>query len=91
MFTQKQFTDWLLAQPDNRPIDMTDGSLKRNCTCVMSAFLKDNGFHDGMVMVWGSLFLNGVLYPLIKLEVHDIWSLFPESGKTCGELKQQLR
>jgi hypothetical protein len=43
-YTITDVYNWMMEQPDERPLDMLTGNLDKNsCGCLLSEFLKDNG------------------------------------------------
>jgi hypothetical protein len=65
-YTITDVYNWMMEQPDERPLNMLTGKIDKNqCGCLLSEFLKDNG----KGFFWHCVDLRGVVFRVFLKEI----------------------
>lgn len=90
--TEKQMRDFILAQPDDRPINMQENKSNAPCGCIMIQYGREHGFGNGCdvgMLCWIPPI--GTVRASMTFSMRDlIDNDFSNQSKTFGELKKCL-
>lgn len=90
--TEKEFKEWIMLQPDERPVDMAHITMDDQYGCAMIEYAKDKNLKDIHSANWSDyIMLNGHKEPII-LQKHILDIINPPWAAihTFKDLKEKI-
>lgn len=93
MIARKEFTEWIMSQPDDRSVNMTNSwnpqSIFDDCGCAMVQYASDHGIPITHMGSHG-FYLRDKMITRLEVEIGNLFPCAWAAIKTFGELKEKI-
>ena len=93
-YEEKELFDWMMAQPDDRPVNMTTNYFEDSCGCLLTQFFKSKGEVGSYSLICGELqdrnFKDVAIVNLSKESIVEWFGQKLFDVKFFGELKAEF-